>query len=380
MLHGRMDDASAAATSAAIVEIWRQLMKDNPTAVVEQHPDLLLRETATPSASNPVHLLRLTRREGGTTPLAVLAKKRVRLPLITGLPKLNLDGLRLVGNGVIGAESPDLIREFVEQIVAILDDRKNKYDCLLIEDVDTESPLWTQARTSSNVRAVVLVAPQARWRLRFEGPADSYWNRFSSKTRYNFRRQKRLLGGEAECIRNESQVAPFLEAAAAVSSQSWQGRRIGQRIARNEKWQSHFEQLARLGALRCYLLRAKDQPAAFAIGTQWNGRFILEEIGYDTTFADFSPGTVLMLHMLEDMLQNDSPQVLDFGFGDGAYKQLFGNWQSQSGDLLLLSRRLRIRPRIAVALNRTCTRLERTVRAGLERSGLSRWARKLYRR
>lgn len=375
-----MNDASAAVDSAAVVERWRQLMRDEPTAVVEQHPDLLLRESDVQNASNRVHLLQLAMRADGAGQLAVLANKRVRLSLITGLPKLNLDGLRLVGNGVMGAESPELMREFVEQVVAILDDRRHKFDCLLIEDVDTESILWNAARTASGARALVLVAPQPRWRLRFEGPAESYWNRFSSKTRYNFRRQKRLLGGEAECIRSESQVAAFLEAAAAVSSQSWQGRRIGQRVARNEKWQRHCEDLARLGALRCYLLQVKDQPAAFAIGTQWNGRFILEEIGYDTAFAEFSPGTVLMLHMLEDMLQTDSPRVLDFGFGDGAYKQLFGNWQSQSGDLLLLSKRQRLRPRIAIALNRAGTQLERTVRTGLERSGLSRWARKLYRR
>lgn len=181
-----------------------------------------------------------------------------------------------------------------------------------------------------------------------------------------------------EAVSDASQVEAFQADASAVSANSWQGKRLGLRVSREDSLLRQFRNLANLQALRCYLLRSQDEPVAFAIGTQWNGRFMLEEIGYDTRYASSSPGTVLLLNMLEDMFQRDTPELVDFGFGDGAYKQLFGNESSQSGTLLVVSRR--VWPTLAIGLNRIGTRLERAARVALRFGGLTKRIQRTYRR
>ena len=189
---------------------------------------------------------------------------------------------------------------------------------------------------------------------------------------------KRILDHELVAVTQESQIAEFLVESATISQQSWQAKRIGVRVRADEKQLKQLTQLAQLGALRCYLLHSKGRPVAFSIGTQWNGRYLLEETGYNTSYAKFSPGTVLLLRMLEDMFEHDTPQWLDFGGGDGDYKRLFGNHSTQSGTLLMISRR--VWPRMVILVNRVGARLEQWLRACVRHVGLTRRLRRLYRR
>lgn len=420
------------AKSAAIIAEWSSIAINDPAVLLEMHPELVLGNVSSDSKSGRStsggnvssddaaarrtagQLWRCTSNDAldDSAALALLLDKTVSLPIVRGLKqRLTLRGLRLVGSRLAGgipaghvpadvargngdaADAADaetsesskvgskqkpttVLDEFIGSIERLLSTSCGP-SCLLMEDLAVDSPLWSAFDGRSSVRVVTLAEPQTRWVLRFPESAEAYWKRFSSKTRYNFRRQKRLLEHEWEVIEREDQVERFLADAAVVSANSWQGKRIGLRVSTEGSLADQCRQLARLGALRCYLLRSKGEPIAFAVGTQWNGRYSLEEIGYDTRFAEFSPGTVLLLNMLDDMFERNRPEMLDFGFGDGAYKQLFGTDSTTSGTRLIVSRRLG--PAFKLAVNRFGAWVENQARSVLKSTGLTTKLRQLYR-
>jgi len=287
----------------------------------------------------------------------------------------------LVGGRVLGVDDEPSLRGFHRRLETIVNSSTPRFDCVLFEYVETDSPLWrvlTRERRSRFSRIRPLGETQVHWKLQFPESPMEYWQQFSAKTRNTFRRKKRQLDHDVQVVRDVEDVEDFLCHAAEVSAQSWQAKRIGVRV-RNSNQELHlYRTLARLGALRCYLLHSEGKPIAFLIGTQWKKRFVLEETGYDTSYAKQSPGNVLMLCMLEDMLQQDTPQWLDFGFGDADYKRLFGNCSTENGSLLMVSRRLW--PALATGVDHWCGTVKERTRACLDVSGMGKRLRRVYRR
>src|SRR5690606_38988947 len=112
---------------------------------------------------------------------------------------------------------------------------------------------------------------------------------------YNFRRAEKKLGElELERITEAAQILEFLEQARSVSERSWQARQLGLRITNDPAEYASFAFLAEQRALRSYLLKRERRPIAFVVGTQFRGRFIYEEVGFDREFAALSPGNVLL--------------------------------------------------------------------------------------
>lgn len=352
-----------------LTDRWHEWIERRPGAPLELHPQLLRRCAA------QTRLLIEKNEEGRISEMSAFVDKPIRLPSLPGCPRLPvLQGVRWIGprlseqaSGSFANSALDVISSLIEQDV----------EAVLFEDLETASPLWAAMETRSEFRVLDLVAPQIRWRLRLPASAEAYWSSFSSKTRYNLRRAKRLLSHDWLAVETADAVPEFLAAAEKVSRGSWQDRRIGPRIRQDQATCDQFCRLADLGALRCYLLHSQSEPVAFAIGTQWAGQFQLEEIGYNVQFADFSPGTILLQHLIDDLLARNTPEVLDFGFGDGAYKRMFGNEQTESGSRVLISRRLR--SSLIANTHRFADATQKLARRWSEKLGVSRLVRRWYR-
>jgi CelD/BcsL family acetyltransferase involved in cellulose biosynthesis len=169
-------------------------------------------------------------------------------------------------------------------------------------------------------------------RIRFPEQGLDYWNQFSKKTLSTFRRKLKKFGdARLERITQPEQVREFLALAHEISRQTWQSRRLGLRIRNNDAERASLSALADAGLLRSYLWFANGEPAAFCVGNQAQGVFNYEEVGYATKFAKFSPGQMLVVQLIEDLLAHDRPEWFDFGGGDADYKRMFANHTSESG-------------------------------------------------
>jgi CelD/BcsL family acetyltransferase involved in cellulose biosynthesis len=358
-------------------EAWLRLLATSPDSRVEFHPDLVL-------AATPAGTTAMVYSEGGNgTPdvraLAALIPKRVRVVRARYLAEpLSLSGYRLVADGVLGADSGDALGRFFDEATQLLD--SGKADCLYFDDLEVGSAMWQALEGLERDHRVLLYHPsgtQAHWWIRFpDAPAD-YWNQFSGKARYKLRRKLKSIEHTVIKVSRPEDVPEFLRMAGHVSERSWQGRRIGIRVADTPEDRRYHHLLAEHGALRSYVLDTRDGPIAFLRGFQTGDCYIHDEIGFDSDHAKLSPGTMLLYHALEDLTADRCPRRLDFGLGDAEYKQHFGNHKTESSPVVAVARRLR--PHATLLVERLRHSADQMARELLRRTGVYERVRKLYR-
>jgi CelD/BcsL family acetyltransferase involved in cellulose biosynthesis len=267
----------------------------------------------------------------------VLLPKRLPVGRTISAVAGGMSGYWLAGNGVFGAGAEGALGNLVSTAASIV--QREHAAFLLLEDVDIDSPLDMVARGLAQ-EGWTLFTPtgwQPRWRIHLPATADEYWSKFNSKRRGNLRRQQRKLGGEVRRFTEPDSVDEFLSLAHTVSLRTWQTRTMGLRVGNSEFERAAYRLATDEGRFLSYVLVKDGQPISFAIGTTAGSRYLLEEIGYDPAFADWSPGMTLLCHMLDDFYLDRPPALFDFGGGDASYKRTLANAESQSATLWLIA-------------------------------------------
>ncbi len=131
-------------------------------------------------------------------------------------------------------------------------------------------------------------------------------------------------------------LAPVLRDAFLVESAGWKGSQ-GSALATDPKVGAFYTQLAHsaceLGTLRIGMLRIGGQPAAMQIAIEQDGCFWLLKMGFDESFARFSPGTLLMVESLRSARQRGCHRYELAGKSE-AWNQI---WAPRSHEAVTLS-------------------------------------------
>lgn len=317
---------------------WRELYALSRDAAPMQHPDYVLSESRHAAHRRMGSVLIVTERDGkcaGVAPLIpkVLSTRRVGSLLLNQ----KVVGLRLAGNDFLLAEpDPDVTSALYAAVLAHV--RAVGARFLLMEDLDdrTASAHAVATETPTGWDSFRHAGVQPRRRIELPERSEEYWARFSKKTLQGFRRKLKKFGEtRLEHVTDVADVPRFVETAHLISLQTWQTRQFGLRIRNDEETLDLLTILAREGLLRCYLWYTNGEPVAFIVGHQDKGCFHYEEVGYATPYARYSPGQMMLVQMIDDLLKWNRPHWFDFGGGDADYKQLFSNHASRSGTLWL---------------------------------------------
>jgi Acetyltransferase (GNAT) domain len=369
-------DALAGAERAYWIDEWERLFYLDPEAKGFQHPRYVNVEICGLPQQLPT-LLIADFKENELQQLAILLPKIVPTNKLTGL-KLgwNVAGYRLAGNRVLTrspsrATSTAILAEIKQQV------ERQGGSFLLLEDLDRRDPLHAglglTAKDSAGQSTADITCPtgfQPRQRIVLPATPADYWSKFSSKTRSKFRRNLKKFGeNQLERVTRREELPAFLEAAHQISKQTWQTRQFGLRVRNDQRELAELGALADLGFLRCYLRRVDGLPAAFMIGNQAQGTYHHEEVGYMTHLAKFSPGQMLLVQVLDDLLTHDTPLRFDFGGGDAEYKQLFANDTSESGTVWWICPSLK--GRATFGFIGACGFAKRAVRSLVRSAGLA---------
>lgn len=260
-----------------------------------------------------------------TLPVRVSPRRSIMLPY---------QQLRVLGYQASQDSPPSLAEDLLHLIL----NGSEAYDLGIASEIPTESPLARAFLSyKKDVRRAPRVATQVfdSFRIRIAASLDEYlqlW--FSAKARNDIRRKVRRFRAEfpettARAFTAENVVEDFLRDAEAVSMQSYQWSRGLPVVVANLTAANRLRYLATRGVWRSYVLYAGGQPCAYCQGLLHEGVFDYDVVAYDSRYAGHSPGTVLLLSIIEDLSSTRIAHELDFGAGPGAYKHHFATHRKQ---------------------------------------------------
>jgi CelD/BcsL family acetyltransferase involved in cellulose biosynthesis len=229
-------------------------------------------------------------------------------------------------------------------------------DGLLLKNIRSDSFYWKFLRQSRELRGRMLeYYPEgtgAYHSITLAPTFDAYLSKFSANAQKKLRRKVSRLqnqGGQLELLRFEAagDVDFFLQKAAAISQHTWQKRELGIEIDSSPGQIAFLKRCADRGVFRSYLLKCGGDFCSFALGYQYHDIYYYRKIGFDERWANYSPGTVQLYLVLDDVIKHRPVQRFDFENGDWGFKRRFGTEHLAATSVLLLRRNAANRLRIA---------------------------------
>jgi hypothetical protein len=268
-----------------------------------------------------------------------------------------------------------------------LADLRKPYDALQFESVPLDSFLWKYLHTSPLIRRLFRLyepdppAPHHIVRLN-HGSMDEYMKKFSSKHRNGLRREVRRIRegalGEMRFVqyRRPEEVSLFLDSAVEVSKKTYQWNLHQGGLRETDSLRQLMLSAAEHGWLRAYLLFCNQVPHAFLLAFQYKGYFMPLETGYDPAFSKYSLGMVLQLMVIEELLADNPPEVMDYG-DDSYYKALLATESYLQAKVILF--RPTAYTRLVQEGHRTCQAVTRSTARVLDRMHLKSHIKKVIR-
>jgi len=177
-----------------------------------------------------------------------------------------------------------------------------------------------------------------RWLIPLPSSFDDYLAALRAGTRksvaYTLRRVERELAYTHQIVTRPDQVESFLQDGESISRRTYQWN-VGQRLEHDEATRERFCRLAEQGRLRCHMLYVDGKPCAFTRGEISGRAYHYETPGFLTQYHRYSPGVVLLMWTIKDLIRNTSCTLFDFGAGgdEHGYKARFGTLPVRCKDL-----------------------------------------------
>lgn len=247
--------------------------------------------------------------------------------------------------------------------------REWRSDLFTLGEIATSSSLCHLAATMGPglVRTRRVRKDPIRWLIPLPRTFDEYLGQLRGSTRksisYSLRRFERELDFRHEIVTRPEQVGRFLLDGERISRRTYQWN-VGQRLVDDEATRRRFMRLAEEQRLRCHIVYINGEPCAFTRGEISNRIYHYETPGFLPNFRKYSPGVVLLMWTIRDLIDSRSCDMLDFGSGgdsDG-YKSRFGtlavpctdlqfafSWRPYSLALLALNGALTVAKNVASA-------------------------------
>jgi CelD/BcsL family acetyltransferase involved in cellulose biosynthesis len=334
---------SEAEVRALREELARVAEAPHAASGVVQHPDWLLYELEWRGDIMSPYLVVVRDAQGqliGYAPMlgyvhhARIALGGRHLPIYRG------HALRLLGEGVV---ADPVHRDTVEQAVAaaLLGDRQAR----VIRIQETALPNRLAAALSRGVDRFSPVSAnlleQCSWSIAPQASLADYLGMLGAKKRNDLTRRLRNVYkklGEGSCLRlfdTPERVEEYGALMNQLYARSWHAAELP------IDWTAParlglFRRLAAEGRLLGHVLMQGERPVAYVHGYRMGGRYLLDDTGYDESFASLGVGSSLVFQVVQDVLARFPGETVDFGYGDNQYKRVLANQQAPCGSLYLV--------------------------------------------
>jgi hypothetical protein len=275
-----------------------------------------------------------------TVPLRFQASRRVKF-------SLPIECVEILGGQPLGKLSYPACVELIETIWRRYPGIQGVY----FKSVPDDSELW-QLLCEHGWRlgrspVCKLDGDRAFHYLALPATFEAYLGEFRKKQRYNLKRQVRVLSEAFEntvavsCITRPEDVPALVADVHRVAEKSWKAEELDRSVPEIVANPGTLAEVAASGLLRAYVLKVRNEPCAYVIGYQFKHIYHYANIGYDAGLSQYSPGNVLLLLVIQDLIEKAGAQFMNFGITDAEYKRVFGNRHIKDAALLVLRPGLR---------------------------------------
>jgi hypothetical protein len=256
------------------------------------------------------------------------------------LAKVTVRLLSFAHGGLLGNDSLENSEEFIKSILSAL--RTGAADMAVLHQACADSPIFRKAlsvpRRAERDRLTKVAAHHV---MKLPKTIDEVYRDLSAGHRSELRRKKKKIlvdfDGTAKirCVRELVDLEEAVAEIEGIAAKSYQ-RGLGVGFKDTEHTRQRLRLCAEKGWLRIYLLSLDAKPCAFWLGTVYCGTFCSDYLGFDTRLSDYSPGMFLLTEMIDSFCREGIKEI-DFGHGEGRYKERFGNSHSMEASVWIYS-------------------------------------------
>lgn len=310
--------------------------------------------------------------------------KKLKIPLRLGYfelhtPLLNCFEVEIGGLLTDGKEKSKAI---VDNYLSTLLKEKDT-ELLLIDHLYSSNKLWNEIKNGFSIKRKPVYKLGITWYAKIKDTETGEKIKlFSSKTASKFRRKARRLKEyfnqelDVVILDKPEYIDRFLIHADMIGKKSYQyALDVG--VKNNDFWKNMLTAFAELGYFRGYLLMNNDKPIAYILGVQYKDIFYQYATAYNDDFKRYSPGEFLRLEVFKD-LENQEIYYVDYGYGDAAYKKMFGTDSLEEATFKLYG--FSLKAKFSGLLDKLTTSLTENVLSILEKAGIVDKIKKLWRR
>ena len=218
----------------------------------------------------------------------------------------------------------DRVPESVQQLATDVARNSRSTDAVVLPGLNRSDPYFAAA-LAGLIDAGLITKPYFCWATWYEPTAgcdfSAYLATRPSILTNTWRRKQGALERSSRVVFRGSQemtVEDFIAVYEDVCRRSWKAA---------EPFPAFMPNLIRLanreGALRFGVLDADGKTIAAQFWIVWARRATIYKLAYDEKWRQFSPGTLLTMHMVRHVLERDRPDEIDFGRGDDPYKKIW---------------------------------------------------------
>jgi hypothetical protein len=273
--------------------------------------------------------------------------ENIRVPCKLGYKNLFNPSLRCIAvvyGGIIGQLNPDVSALLIQTLINSL--KRGDADTVFFNGLKTDSAICNAIKNHAGFLCREHFTKQSpHYRMTIPPSMEQFYQSCSKKHRANLKRYIRKLENEFQdqvkviTYSKEEQLEQAIKAAAQISSKTYQ-HALDSGLVDSHRTRSLLSSAAKSNWLQAHVMYIADQPCSFQIGLKYGSAYFLDKIGFDPQWEKFEVGTVLFLKVLEGLCNNNTTRWLDFGFGDAAYKQKYGNVSWPESSIYIFAPRL----------------------------------------
>lgn len=345
----------------AIRPVWEQMHSEEPYPVPNADIDRYLSIIKVSGDDVQPHIM-VMKCNGKPVAIAIGRIEQRRLDLKLGYKTLFSPVLRclsIVYGGILGRPSSELCEELISKIMNVLHNRQ--VDMVFFNHLGTDSPIYKLCKTvpgffSRNHFA----SAEQHWQTYIPNTVDEFYSNYPNSRKRRWRRDIRQLEKisyskiKVVCYRQLSDVNYLINVACHINESTYKsGLDIG--FTDSEVNRALLEKNVGDGRLRAYILYMGDEPCAFQFDVVYGNTQFTEFGSFDPRWSHGSPGTVLLIKVLEQLCRESEVSVMDYGFGHALYKSKFGTNHWIEENVCLYAPRLRpILVNMAMSVNMAC--------------------------